>query len=574
MKPILFAKTETVFTSNGLGRLSDCFSAVVSEERNGAFELELEYPITGIHFDDIEIGSIIGAKPADGKSIQPFEVYKITKPLNGVVKIYAEHISYRLNRIPVLPYSAQNCLLALQGLKTNAAEPCPFDFYTDKLIDGEWVNPSPASIRERLGGTEGSILERFQGEYEFDCWDVHLWTHRGTDNGVVIRYGKNLTELEQETRIDETITGVLPFYQNEDVQIIGDVQYSANANNFPYHRTVVIDFSQEFQQEGAESEPPTKAELEQAAIDYIDRNNIGVPSVNLKISFVALWQTEEYRNLAALERVNLCDTVTVQFDKLGVSATAQVIKTKFDVLLERYDSIEVGDPVNNLSTAISSVSDTVAETVMNNSVGMIQARIDNAADTLAGGLGGHVVINRNADGKPNEILIMDTDDKTTAVNVIRMNSAGIGFSQNGYNGTYNSAWLIDGTLDMSQINVINLTANLIRGGVLQLGTLDNMAGVLQVYDDQNTLIGQLDKDGLKMWGQDGSYVVMNNAVGFSGYDRLGNRLYWVDGQEFHQKRSVVEEEITLCGMMRYIPITLYDGGGNIVSQGIAMVSSN
>lgn len=574
MKPILFAKTETVFTSNGLGRLSDCFSAVVSEERNGAFELELEYPITGIHYDEIEIGSIIGAKPADGKSIQPFEVYKITKPLNGVVKIYAEHISYRLNRIPVLPYSAQNCLLALQGLKTNAAEPCPFDFYTDKLIDGEWVNPSPASIRERLGGTDGSILERFQGEYEFDCWDVHLWTHRGTDNGVVIRYGKNLTELEQETRIDETITGVLPFYQNEDVQIIGDVQYSANANNFPYHRTVVIDFSQEFQQEGAESEPPTKAELEQAAIDYIDRNNIGVPSVNLKISFVALWQTEEYRNLAALERVNLCDTVTVQFDKLGVSATAQVIKTKFDVLLERYESIEVGDPVNNLSTAISSVSDTVAETVMNNSVGMIQARIDNAADTLAGGLGGHVVINRNADGKPNEILIMDTDDKTTAVNVIRMNSAGIGFSQNGYNGTYNSAWLIDGTLDMSQINVINLTANLIRGGVLQLGTLDNMAGVLQVYDDQNTLIGQLDKDGLKMWGQDGSYIVMNNAVGFSGYDRLGNRLYWVDGQEFHQKKSVIEEEITLCGMMRYIPITLYDGGGNIVSQGIAMVSSN
>ena len=573
MKPILFAKTETVFTSNGLGRLSDCFSAVVSEERNGAFELELEYPITGIHYDEIEIGSIIGAKPADGKSIQPFEVYKITKPLNGVVKIYAEHISYRLNRIPVLPYSAQNCLLALQGLKTNAAEPCPFDFYTDKLIDGEWVNPSPASIRERLGGTEGSILERFQGEYEFDCWDVHLWTHRGTDNGVVIRYGKNLTELEQETRIDETITGVLPFYQNEDVQIIGDVQYSANANNFPYHRTVVIDFSQEFQTEYGDNTPPTKAELEQAAVDYIDRNGIGVPSVNLKISFVALWQTEEYRNLAALERVNLCDTVTVQFDKLGVSATAQVIKTKFDVLLERYDSIEVGDPVNNLSTAISSVSDTVAETVMNNSVGMIQARIDNAADTLAGGLGGHVVINRNADGKPNEILIMDTDDKTTAVNVIRMNSAGIGFSQNGYNGTYNSAWLIDGTLDMSQINVINLTANLIRGGVLQLGTLDNMAGVLQVYDDQNTLIGQLDKDGLKMWGQDGSYVVMNNAVGFSGYDRLGNRLYWVDGQEFHQKRSVIEEEITLCNMMRFIPITLYDNDQNITNQGIALVSA-
>lgn len=574
MKPILFAKTETIFTSNGLGRLSDCFSAVVSEERNGAYELEMEYPITGIHFDEIENGSIIGAKPADGKSIQPFEVYKITKPLNGVVKIYAEHISYRLNRIPVLPYSAQNCLLALQGLKTNAAEPCPFDFYTDKLIDGEWVNPAPASIRERLGGTDGSILERFQGEYEFDCWDVHLWTHRGTDNGVVIRYGKNLTELEQETRIDETVTGILPFYQNEDVQIIGDVQYSANANNFPYHRTVVIDFSQEFQREGAESEPPTKAELEQAAIDYIDRNNIGVPSVNLKISFVALWQTEEYRNLAALERVNLCDTITVQFDKLGVSATAQVIKTKFDVLLERYDSIEVGDPVNNLSNAITDISDNITETAVNNAVGYVQARIDNAAETLSGGLGGNVIINTNADGKPNEILIMDTDDKATATNVIRFNAAGIGFSTTGYNGPFNGFIGIGGTIDFNQITTLNLVANMFKGGMIQLGALDNTAGVLQVYDEQNTLIGQLDKDGLKMWGQDGSYVVMNNAVGFSGYDRLGNRLYWVDGQEFHQKKSVIEEEITLCGMMRYIPITLYDGGGNIVSQGIAMVSSN
>ena len=567
MKPILFSKTETDFTTNGLGRLSDCFSCVVTEERNGAFELEMEYPIYGIHFEDIENGSIICAKPADGKGIQPFEVYKITKPLNGVVKIYAEHISYRLNRIPVLPYSAQTCALALQGLKTNAAEPCPFDFYTDKVIDGDWVNPYPASIRERLGGTEGSILERFQGEYEFDNFDVHLWTHRGTDNGVVIRYGKNLTELEQETNIESTVTGILPFWQNEDAQVVGSIQYSANADNFPYHRTEVVDFSQNFEEE------PTAADLETEAQAYIARNKIGVPNVNLKISFVALWQTEEFKDLAALERVNLCDTITVQFDRLGVSATAQVIKTTFDVLLERYNSIEVGEPKNSLSDTITSISDDSAETAVNNSVGMIQARIDNAADILSGGLGGNIVQNKNADGLPNEILIMDTADKATAVNVIRMNSAGIGFSQNGYNGPFNSAWLIDGTLDMSQINVLNLTANLIKGGVLQLGTIDNTAGILQVYDQENTLIGQLDKDGLKMWGQDGSYVVMNQSVGFSGYDRNGTRIYWVDGQEFHQKKSVIEEEITLCNMMRFIPITLVDGGGNITNQGIALVSA-
>ena len=567
MKPILFDKTATVFTTNGLGRLSDCFSCTVTEERNGAYELEMEYPLYGIHFDDIEIGSIICATPADGKGIQPFEVYKITKPLNGVVKIYAEHISYRLNRIPVLPYTAQTCALALQGLKTNAAETCDFDFYTDKVIDGEWTNAFPASIRERLGGTEGSILERFQGEYEFDGFDVHLWTHRGTDNSVVIRYGKNLTDLEQETNIENTITGVLPYWMNENTVVYGTTQYSANVGNFPYHRTVCIDFSDQFEDE------PTSADLEAAAAAYIDRNNVGVPSVNLKISFVALWQTEEYKNLAALERVNLCDTVTVIFDRLGVSATAQVIKTTFDVLLERYNSIEVGDAKNTLGDTITSISDEQAATAVNNAVGQVQAQIDSATDKLAGGLGGHVIINRNADGQPNEILIMDTDDKNTAVNVIRFNEAGIGFSTNGYNGPFNGFIGIGGTIDFSQITTLNLVANLIKGGVLQLGTIDNTAGILQVYDNENTLIGQLDKDGLKMYGADGAYVLMNQSVGFAGYDRNDTKIYWVDQDEFHMKKSVIEEEITLCSLMRFIPITLVDGGGNTTNEGIALVSA-
>lgn len=570
MKPILFQPTDTVFTTNGLGALADCISAVVSEERNGIFEIELEYPIDGIHYSEIGIGSIICATPADGKPIQPFEVYKITRPLNGVVTIYGEHISYRLNRIPVLPFAAQTCALALQGLKTNAAETCPFDFYTDKVIDGDWTNTVPASIRARLGGTEGSILERFGGEYEFDNFDVHLWTHRGANNGVTIRYGKNLTELEQETNIEATITGVLPYWYNEETQttVTGSIQYSANAADFPYHRTEVIDFSNDFEN------PPTVQDLEDAANAYIDRNNIGVPAVNLKVSFVALWQTEEYRTLAALERVNLCDTVTVIFERLGVSATAQVIKTKYDVLAERYTVIEIGDAKSSLGDTITSISDNAAQTAVNNAVGQVQSAIDNATDKLAGGLGGHVIINRNADGQPNEILIMDTDDKDTAVNVIRLNEAGIGFSTSGYSGPFNGFIGIGGTIDFSQIQTLNLVANLIRGGVLQLGTIDNAAGVLQVYDEENTLIGQLDKDGLKMWGQDGSYVLMNQSVGFSGYDRNGTRIYWVDGQEFHQKKSVIEEEITLCSMMRFIPITLVDGGGNTTNEGIALVSAN
>ena len=575
MIPILFPAGATAWTTNGLGRLSDTISAKVEEERNGSYELTLEYPVDGIHYQDLAISNLILAKPADGKGPQPFRIYKIGRPMGGRVTVCAEHLSYQLNMIPVVPFTAPSCLAALQGLKLNAAEACPFDFYTDKTIGTQWTVKQPASIRELLGGTDGSILETYRGEFEFDGYDVHLWTNRGTDAGVVIRYGKNLTNLEQEENIENTYTGIMPYWQKEDedgtvttVLLPERVLHSDRAANFPYQRTIPVDFSGEFE------EQPTEQELRDAGEDYILANNIGIPAVNVKINFIALWQTEEYKDLAALERVNLCDTVTVRFDKLGVDVTAKVIKTNFDVLTERYNEIEVGDAKGTLGGTISEIGREEAEETARTVTAEYTTAIGQAADLLTGGLGGHVVINRNADGQPNEILIMDTDNTATATNVIRFNEAGIGFSQSGYSGPFTGFIGIGGTIDFAQIRTLNLVANMFKGGVLQLGTLDNEVGILQVFDGQNALIGQLDNDGLKMYGQDGSYVLMNNQVGFSGYDRSGTRLYWVDGQEFHMKKSVIEEEITLCGMMRYIPITLYDGGGNISSQGIAMVSSN
>ena len=125
---------------------------------------------------------------------------------------------------------------------------------------------------------------------------------------------------------------------------------------------------------------------------------------------------------------------------------------------------------------------------------------------------------------------------------------------------------------MEQINVINLTANLIKGGTLKLGSNLNQNGNIEVYDTANNLIAELNNNGLKMYGVDGSYVLMNNDVGFAGYDRNNNQIYWVNGDEFHMKKSVVEEEITLCNKLRFIPITLYDSNNNITSDGIGLVS--
>lgn len=172
-----------------------------------------------------------------------------------------------------------------------------------------------------------------------------------------------------------------------------------------------------------------------------------------------------------------------------------------------------------------------------------------------------------------KILVVDSLPKETAKYVIMINNGGIGFSTTGINGTFNSAWTIDGTLDMQQINVINLTANLIRGGTLKLGSNQNESGILELYDDSNHLIGQMDKNGLKMYGLDGSYVLMNNEVGFAGYDRNDIKIYWVSQDEFHMKKSVVEEEITLCNQMRFIPIQIIDKDKGLVNEGIGLVSS-
>lgn len=573
MIPILYDENETLFVSNGLGRLKDAISCEVTEERNGEYELEMEYSISGIHYSDIKISRIIFAQPADGKASQAFRIYQITKPINGIVTVYAEHISYQLNHIPVEPFSASNCPLALAGLRLHAAEDCPFEFWTDKGTDTSvYTQNIPSTIRRRLAGEEGSILQRYGGEYEWDNWTVKLWTHRGKDSGVTLRYGKNLTDLEQEESIASTYTGVMPYWNGSDdngdsvlVMLPERVLHSEFSANYPYERTIPVDLTAEFENK------PTEDALRSAGQAYMERNDIGVPNVNLRVSFVALWQTEEYASVSALERVSLCDTVHVVFDKLGVSAKAKVIKTVYDVLTERYRTIEIGNAKSSFTDSVVQQEQEIQDTIIGNVQSNMERALAKATNRITGGLGGYVVINQNADGLPNEILIMDSPDKETAVNVIRMNREGIGFSQDGYNGPFNSAWTIDGTMDMSQINVANLVADLIQGGTLILGSRENESAVIELYDENNTRIGVFDKNGIKMYGQDGSYVLINNEVGFAGFDKNNNKIYWVSKDEFHMKKSVIEEEITLCYRMRFIPITI-SSNGTIVNDGIGLVS--
>lgn len=449
MKPVLYAENATVFTTNGLGRLgaTECF---VEQEVNGMFELSMMVPVDDLRFNEIALSRIILAKPSKNGSPQAFRIYKISKPINGLVEVCAQHISYQLSYIPVMPYTATSCATALSEISTNAAESCPFTFSTNKTISATWKSPDvPTSARSILQGIQGSILQRFKGEYEYDNWNVTLKNRIGTDNGVVIRYGKNLVDLLQEESIEATYTGICPYYKSDDyvLTLTEKVLHSASASSYPFQRTLPVDLTNKFK------EIPTEQELRDAGNAYMTENNIGIPKVSLEVQFIPLSDTEEYKNIAPLENVELGDTVGVIFDKLGVQASAEVVYTRYNVLADRYDKIEIGSVKSSFSDTVAKQQEEIQVQRTN-----FEEAVQTATELINGGLGGYVRTTTNSAGQPQEILVMDTDDTATATNVIRINKNGIGFSTTGYQGPFNSAWTIDGTFDASVINVINLIA--------------------------------------------------------------------------------------------------------------------
>ena len=359
--PILYNATETKFDHNGIGILSACVSCEVTEEANGIFELAMQYPMDGVHFAEIGDRAIIKAKADQFRQPQLFRVYAISKPMNGIVTVLAEHISYGLSGIPVSPFSADSVALALSGLKNNAVIPCPFNFWTDKTTSAKFSVKTPASIRSRLGGVSGSILDVYGGEYEFDNYTVKLHNNRGMNRGVSIRYGKNLTDIKQDQNCSSVATGVYPYWANPEngelVELPEKIINAPGTYNFVKIRTV--DFTQSFEKK------PTEEQLRKATESYIKNNNIGVPKVSLTVSFAQLEQTEEYKNLKLLERVSLCDTVNVEFPALRVSATAKAGKIVYDVLADRVKSVTLGSVRANIADTVANQSVQITETAKN-----------------------------------------------------------------------------------------------------------------------------------------------------------------------------------------------------------------
>lgn len=478
MIPILFPSTATEFKTQGLGALSDAISCIVTEERNGEYELEMEYPLDGIHFAELTDRCIIIAIPSPYRLPQPFRIYQITKPLNGICTVYARHISYDLSGVPLNPFTAESAPAAVAGLESNAEGGSPFTFWTDKSTVANFAVTVPSSTRSVLGGQAGSILDVYGGEYEWDGFTVKLQNTRGQDNGVVIRYGKNLTNLEQERNNANVSTGIYPYWADTDGNLVTcDPKIVPAPGTYSFSCVVPVDFSQDF------DEKPTSEQLKEKAESYVQDNNIGVPKVSITASFVQLEQTEEYKDLALLEKCDLCDTVTIQFERLGVDVKAKIVKIVTDVLNDRYQSVEIGDARTNIADTISGQGDAIKDRPTTSEM---DKAVNNATNWITGSKGGYVIFQRNEGGQPYEILVMDTPDINTATQVWRWNKGGLGYSSHGYNGPYATAITQDGAIVASFITTGTLLANIIKAGILssQNGkfTLDMETGIVNMKD--------------------------------------------------------------------------------------------
>lgn len=351
MIPILYEKDETAFVSNGLGRLRDAIQVLCSEERNGLYEVVFSYPMDGAHFEDIQVGRIIGVTHDDTGDIQPFDIVGYSKPIEGVVEFHCVHISYRQSYITLLPAITNDLSAALSLCKDytdRGPNGNPFNYSTDMTKAGycAGVSQLPQTVRAALGGVEGSILDTYGGEYEWDRWNVILHSARGQMRDFSIRYGVNMTDYEEEFDCQGCYSSCIPFWTNGELTVTGDKVSGANATVTGRGECVPLDLSDKFEN------LPTKAQVEAMALSYINSNRTYLPTKNIHVEFVRLQDSPEYEGIANLLQCRLCDTVQVIFPNYNSSGWFKIVKIEWNVLENRYESMELGDLSTTLAEAL------------------------------------------------------------------------------------------------------------------------------------------------------------------------------------------------------------------------------
>lgn len=481
MIPILYAASETDFTTNGIGLLTDAVSCTVTEERNGAYEATLVYPAKGHLAEYIAEDAIIKAKANDTDEPQLFRIYKSGKQIGSNTTWNAEHISYELTGNPVEQFSISgvNAEQALNRLLAAAVFKHKYTAASDITTVNKTSIAGVVSVRKALGGVEGSILDTWGGEYHFNNYRIELLKARGTDNGVTIEYGKNLTDAKQERNIANIVTAIFPYakYTPEGeeseayVSLKEKTLVHAGAADYAYKRCEIVDFSSEWESGTIITEDMLRAKAE-AYLEKISTE----PDINITLSYAQLKKTKDYKNIQVMESVALCDTVTVRIDKLQIEATAKIVKAKYDSLKERYDTMEIGSVRTNLTKQLTATQQEVTESIKKNQTRaeqikkQIEQTIVDVTAAITGNSGGYVVI--YPEKNPQEIYILDQPELSKAKNVWRWNLAGLGHSSTGVNGKFTTAITADGQIVANFITAGELTGTVLKAGTVYAEALD------------------------------------------------------------------------------------------------------
>ena len=481
MIPILYAASETDFTTNGIGLLADAVSCTVTEERNGAYEATLIYPAKGHLAEYIAEDAIIKAKANDTDEPQLFRIYKSGKQIGSNTTWNAEHISYELTGNPVERFSISgvNAEQALNRLLAAAVFKHKYTAASDITTVNKTSIADVVSVRKALGGVEGSILDTWGGEYHFNNYRIELLKARGTDNGVTIEYGKNLTDAKQERNIANIVTAIFPYAkytpEGEESEVYVSLKEKtlvhAGAADYAYKRCEIVDFSSEWESGTIITEDMLRAKAE-AYLEKISTE----PDINITLSYAQLKKTKDYKNIQVMESVALCDTVTVRIDKLQIEATAKIVKAKYDSLKERYDTMEIGSVRTNLTKQLTATQQEVTESIKKNQTRaeqikkQIEQTIVDVTAAITGNSGGYVVL--YPEKNPQEIYILDQPELSKAKNVWRWNRAGLGHSSTGVNGKFTTAITADGQIVANFITAGELTGTILKAGTVYAEALD------------------------------------------------------------------------------------------------------
>ncbi len=546
----IFGQTDTEFSSNG-DVILQATKARLHKKDNGDYYVEIECSTDYSQY--IKNGNIVVCPTPTGDQAFRFLNPELNK---NKIKVKAKHVYYDSENYLIKDSYVveKNCNQALEHLNAATDNTSPFTTVSDVTS----IN-SFRCVRQSLNEAVSTVLERWGGHLVRDNFNIAVRAAIGADNGVTIRYGKNLKEIQKTEDWNSVVTKLLPVGKDglllDEIYLYSDTQYA-----IPYTKTVTFTQDLEKGEEETDDEYNYRLvqDLKQQATAYLAENC--KPKINYTVK-------------ANIERItDIGDTIEVIDEDLQIDLTTHVVAFEYDCILEKFIQVEFGNTKEKLSNLLSNVSSSTSQQITQRDDELsakLSEELSAAADKIWGALGSSYVIYEG-----NQILVVDKLPKEEATNVMRINSQGIAFSTSGINGAFTSAWTLDGTLNMQAINVINLVADLIKGGTLKLGSNLNEYGQIQIYNEANTLIGKFDKDGVILYGTNGTYLVMNPVVGFAGYDSAGNQLFWVTEDEFHMKKSVIEDEITLCNSVRFIPITLYDTDGTtVINDGIGLVST-